>query len=118
MSSTSPAASELTVRSLGASSQCTIAVAGRVTVDSSPPLRSVLLEKIDDGKSPVVVIDLSGVSYMDTSGVATLLEASMSAREHSVRLRVIGIRGEPRLLAEVTGLGQSLRAEGSEVQFS
>ncbi len=66
---------EITIRVVRASSQSTVTVTGRVTVNSSPHLRSVLLELLRQGAEPVVVIDLSGVSYLDMSGLATLLEA-------------------------------------------
>jgi anti-anti-sigma factor len=110
------AAGEATVRILRACSQPTVAVAGQVTVDSSPRLRSVLQRLIREDIGPILVIDLSGVSYSDTSGIATLLEASKTAREHSARLRLVGLRGQPRVLAEVTELGRIFRASGSEVE--
>lgn len=94
-----------------------MAVAGRVTVDSSPTLRSTILDLLRRGAAPVTIIDLSGVSYLDVSGLATLLEALKAARERSVRLRVIGISGKARTLAEVTQLDAIFRAWGSEVEL-
>jgi anti-sigma B factor antagonist len=111
-------AGEATVRILRASFRPTVAVAGRVTVDSSPHLRSALLELIRGDIGPVLVIDLSGVSYLDTSGIATLLEAAKTAREHSAQLRLVGVSGQPGMLAEVTELGQIFRASGSEVEIN
>ena len=67
-------AGEITVHVVPASDQITVAVAGRVTVDSSPSLRSALLELLRRSAAPVIVIDLSAVSYLDMSGMATLLE--------------------------------------------
>ena len=111
-------AGEATIRILRTSSPPTVAVAGHVTVDSWPRLRSVLQEMIREGIGPVLVIDLSGVSYSDTSGIATLLEASKTAREHAAQLRLVGMSGRPRVLAEVIELGQIFRASGSEVECS
>jgi anti-sigma B factor antagonist len=108
---------EITVYVVPARNQLTVAVTGRVTVDSSPNLRSALLELLRRGTAPVTVIDLSGVSYLDMSGLATLLEALKAAREHSVKLRVIGISGEARTLAEIAQLDTIFRAWGSEVGF-
>lgn len=89
---------------------------GRLTVDSSPRLRLELLALLCGGTGPVVVIDLSGVSYLDTSGLATLLEALNTARDRSVRLRLIGISGQPRKLAELVELDKIFRALGWEVE--
>lgn len=97
--------------------QLTVAVAGRVTVDSSPNLRSALLELLRRGAVPLIVIDLSAVSYLDMSGLAILLEALKAARENSVKLRVTSMSGEARILAEIAQLDTIFRAWGSEVEF-
>ena len=110
-------AGEITVHVVPASDQITVAVAGRVTVDSSPSLRSALLELLRRSAAPVIVIDLSSVSYLDMSGMATLLETLKAAHERSVRLRLIGMSGQSRTLAEIAQLDAIFRAWGSEVEF-
>jgi anti-anti-sigma factor len=75
------------VRQAGACT--TAAVSGRVTVDSSPHLRSVLHERIGAAPSAGVVIDFTGSSYLDTSAIATLLEAATLASKRGVPLRLI-----------------------------
>jgi len=108
---------ELTIRILPESPQPAVAVSGRVTIDSSPSLRSALLDLLRDHTAPVLVVDLSGVSYLDASGLATLFEASNAARQRSVKLRVVGMGGQPRTLLEVTNLDKVFRAAGSEVEL-
>ena len=110
-------ADEITVHVVPGSNQLTVAVAGRTTVDSSPHLRSVLLGLLRQGPAPVVVIDVSALSYLDMSGIATLLEALKAARERSVKLRLTGMRGQAWKLAEVAQLDTIYRAWGSEVEF-
>ena len=110
-------AGEITIRVVRASSQSTVTVTGRVTVDSSPHLRSVLLQLLRRGAEPVVVIDLSGVSYLDMSGLATLLEALKAAHQRSVTLRVLGMTGQSRMLAEIAELDKIFQTAGSEVEF-
>jgi phospholipid/cholesterol/gamma-HCH transport system permease protein len=95
-----------------ASNQITVAVAGRVTVDSSPHLRSALLHLLRRKAAPVVLIELSGVSYLDMSGLATLLEALKAAREGSVKLRLAGMSGQARALAEIAQLDTIYRSLG------
>lgn len=95
-----------------------VVVTGRVTVDTSPRLRSVLLEMLHrKDRRPVLHIDLSGVSYLDMSGLATLLEALKAAHQRAVSLRVTGINGQSRMLAEVAELDEIFRLSGSEVEF-
>jgi len=110
-------AGEIMVRVLPGGDQLTVVVAGRTTVDSSPQLRYVLLDVILRGTAPVVVIDVSGLSYLDMSGIATLLEALKAARERSVPLRLAGVSGQVRTLAEIAQLDTIYRAWGSEVEF-
>jgi anti-anti-sigma regulatory factor len=52
------------------------------------------------------------------SGIATLLEALKAARENSAKLRLAGMRGQVRTLAEICQLDTIFRAWGSEVGFS
>jgi anti-sigma B factor antagonist len=77
----------------------------------------VLLDLLCRGARPVVVICLSGVSYLDMSGLATLLEALKAARQRSVTLRVLGMTGQSRMLAEIAELDKIFRSAGSEVEF-
>jgi nicotinate-nucleotide pyrophosphorylase len=51
------------------------------------------------------------------SGIATLLEALKAARERSVKLRLTGMSGQARTLAEIAQLDTIFRAWGSEVEF-
>ena len=110
-------AGEITVHVVPGSNQLTVAVAGRTTVDTSPDLRSVLLKLLRRGTTPVAVIDLSALSYLDMSGVATLLEALKTARERSVKLHLAGMSGQVRALAEIAQLDTIYRNWGSEVEF-
>ena len=95
----------------------TAVVTGRVTVDSSPRLRSALLSLICKSAGLTLEIDLSGVTHIDTAGLATLLEALDSAHEHLVHLRLVGLSGQVSKLAEMAELDQIARTLGSEVNF-
>jgi len=99
-------------------SQAMVMVAGRVTIDTSPHLRSVLLRLLRRDAGDVVVIDVSKVSYLDTSGFATLVEALKAARECSVKLRLVGVNGQVRVLAEIVELTKICEFFGSEVAFT
>jgi anti-anti-sigma factor len=107
-------AMSIDVRQAGA----TVVVSGRVTVDSSPHLRSVLRETIGAAPSAGMVIDFTGSPYLDTSAIATLLEAATLASTRAVPLRLIGLRGDARVVAEATELDHIFLALGYEVQFT
>ncbi len=61
---------------------CRITVSGEVDLSSSPALREAILKASPKGGG-LVAIDLSGVSYMDSSGVATLVEGLKSTGQGS-----------------------------------
>jgi anti-sigma B factor antagonist len=81
-----------------------VLLSGRVSIDSSPAIRDRLLEIFGRGHVPTLTIDLTGVSHIDLSGIATLLEALKISRGHQTLLQLRGLHNRPRYLLEVTGL--------------
>jgi anti-sigma B factor antagonist len=114
----SASANELSVETRRAGAQTIVLVTGRVTVDSSPRLRPVLHEAIGAAPPAGVVIDFTAARYLDTSAIATLLEAATLASQRGMPLAVIGLAGETRFVAEATELDRIFLAMGYEVQFT
>ncbi len=56
-----------------------VVLTGDVDLERSPDVRKLLLEQIGAGNG--VIVDLSAVSYIDSSGVASLVEAFQNARK-------------------------------------
>ncbi len=61
---------------------CVVAFEGDMDLDSSPGARKALLDTVAKGKP--IVVDLSQVGYIDSSGVASLVEALQAARKKGV----------------------------------
>ena len=81
----------------------TVAIDGRITVNTSDQMRRKLLAALSS-KPAQITVDLSRATYMDSSGVATLLEAAHIARSQSTRLLLAGVSGQPRSLFAVAQL--------------
>jgi len=79
-------------------------VQGRINIDSSPFLRERLHAVFQVPSQEPVVVDLTEVSYMDASGIATLVEGLKVARNRQRRLYLQGLQGRLLHLFEVTGL--------------
>ena len=78
---------------------------GRIDVDSSPDVRNCLLAIMGGDKLVhVVTVDLSDVTHIEASGIATLIEALKIAGHRQVRLHLEGLHGSLLRLFEVTGL--------------
>jgi anti-anti-sigma factor len=114
----STSGNELSVETRRAGIHTIVIVTGRVTIDSSPHLRPVVHDAISAAPPAGVVIDFTAARYLDTSAIATLLEAATLASGRGVPLRVIGLSGESRFVAEATELDRILLAMGYEVQFT
>lgn len=77
---------------------------GRVNFASSPALRDRLLVILEGPSPRSVVVDLTKVSYIDSSGIATLLEGLKIALNRQTRFCLKGLEGRLLHLFEVTGV--------------
>ena len=75
-----------------------VAVSGEVDLSTSPQVRDALLDCILGGSS--VVVDLSQVAYIDSSGVASLVEAFQNAKSRGLGFAPCQCWGNP--IARVT----------------
>ena len=80
-----------------------VAVSGRITIDFSSDLRTLLLKRLSEADSDSLTIDLSEAVYIDTSALAVLLETLKAARNLRKKLQLSGLHGRPRYLLEATG---------------
>ncbi len=62
---------------------------GDVDLENSPRARELLLECVGRGKK--VLVDLSGVSYIDSSGVASLVEAYQVAKRNRTEFALVSV---------------------------
>ena len=79
-------------------------LAGSITIDSSPEMRRVFLQTLKAPDCRRFTLDFSEVVYIDTSGLAVLIEVLRSARQLGKTLQLSGLRERPRYLFESTGL--------------
>ena len=79
-------------------------LSGSVDIDSSPAVRDQLLALVQSADRHFVSVDLSAVTHIDSSGVATLIEALRAARTCKTQLTLRGLHGRLLRLFEVTGI--------------
>jgi anti-sigma B factor antagonist len=90
-----------------------VAIHGRISIGTSGEMRRMLSDTLR-AKPASVSVDLSDVSYIDTSGLATLVEAFRIARNQGTRLILSGIHDQPRYLLEITHLDRLFDIVGPE----
>ena len=81
-------------------------ISGDIDLASSPQLRKALLRELRELRMPRVVLNLAAVRYMDSSGVASLVEALKASRDSGSRLVLFGLNSA---LREVLQLSKLLR---------
>jgi anti-sigma B factor antagonist len=100
---------------------CLGSISGRITIDSAPGLRLMLLGTLQTADCEILTVDLHQVDYMDTSGLAVLLEVLRAARLLNKRFQLSGLGERPRYLLEMARLlplFDEVDAEVSEVKGS
>ena len=66
-----------------------IALDGDVDLEHSAAVRDMLLEQVAKGRN--LMVDLSAVAYIDSSGIASLIEALQSAKRNDTRLELVSV---------------------------
>lgn len=79
--------------------------AGDIDLSRSPILRNDIRKALGD-KPRRLVIELSGVAYMDSSGVATLVEAMQLARKINASLVLCALTDRVHSIFEIARLDQ------------
>jgi anti-sigma B factor antagonist len=79
-----------------------IAFEGDVDLEHSPKAREVLLEAIDQGKN--LFVDLSGVTYIASSGVASLVEGFQRAKTQETTFALVAVNPAAMRVLELARL--------------
>jgi len=82
----------------------TLAVAGELDL-ASAPLLAAHLDALGTGDCRgAVTLDIGGVAFLDSSGVALLVRVSRRAEDEGWPLRIVGTRPQARRVLEICGL--------------
>jgi anti-sigma B factor antagonist len=79
-------------------------VSGRIDIDSSPEFRGSLLRMLRVPDCQCLEVSFCEVAYIDTSGLAVLVDLLKAARHAGKTLELSGLQERPRYLLESTGL--------------
>ena len=82
-----------------------VAIAGRLTAAEAPSVRQHLLDVLEQG-DPKLVLDLSELTFCDSSGLSVLISALKAARARGGNVALAGLTPTNRALIELTRLQQ------------
>lgn len=85
----------------------TVSLAGEIDYGNVSRLRSVLLDLVQQGTGDGVV-DMSGVTFIDSTGLSVLVQAKQRFESAGREMSVVGIRPRVARVLELAGLNSYL----------
>jgi len=79
-------------------------ISGDIDLATSPELRKALLRELRELKTARVVLNLAAVRYIDSSGVASLVEGLKASRDVGSRLILFGLNRTVREVLQLSKL--------------
>lgn len=87
----------------GPSGTVVVTPSGEIDYADAPVFREAL-RRVGESRPATLVVDLSGVDYMNTPGVATLVEALQTAKRNRTRLVLAGLSERVAAVFEIARL--------------
>jgi anti-sigma B factor antagonist len=79
------------------------ALGGSLDIATSPSLRAALMEAAD-GENHEIIVDLTQLEFLDSTGLGALIGAHKRATEHHGSVRLVAHEGQILRLLRITGL--------------
>jgi anti-sigma B factor antagonist len=79
-------------------------VTGDITLYNSPEMRKILLELLKEKRVARVIVNMSKVKYIDSAGVASLVEGLKVSRDLKSTFALYGLSRTAREVLELTRL--------------
>jgi anti-sigma B factor antagonist len=91
-------------------------VIGDIDLANSPQIRKALLHEIRETRTPKVVMNLTKVRYIDSSGVASLVEGLKASRDAGSRFILFGLSPAAREVLQLSRLLKIFEVHDNEEQ--
>jgi anti-sigma B factor antagonist len=78
---------------------------GEIDLHASPTLRAEL-HSLVEAKIPAIVADFSGVQYIDSSGLATLVEYVRDSKPYGGKIALFGLQPKVKMVFELVRLNE------------
>ena len=91
-------------------------ISGDIDLATSPELRKALLRELRELRTPRVILNLKSVRYIDSSGVASLVEGLKASRDVGSRFVLFGLNTTIREVLQLSKLVRIFEIYESEEQ--
>ncbi|MET3730174.1 anti-sigma B factor antagonist [Fictibacillus halophilus] len=85
-------------------------LSGEVDAYTAPKLKEVMLP-LTEKEGNIVIVDLSGIDYMDSTGLGIFVGALKSSKANSSSLKLRGMTERVKRIFEITGLTEVMDIE-------
>ncbi|TDQ36718.1 STAS domain-containing protein [Aureibacillus halotolerans] len=89
-----------------------VRLTGEVDAFTAPKLREALLP-LTEQEGAEVIVDLTDVSYMDSTGLGVFIGALKSAKKNNGNIKLTGMNKRVERLFTITGLTEVLEIDNS-----
>ena len=90
-------------------------IEGEIDINTSPEVKKSF-DKLLAKKTPKVVINFSSVTYVDSSGLATLVEILKNMKTYGGRMRLTNLSPKIKSLFEITKLEKLFEIMADEAE--
>lgn len=90
-----------------------VRIAGDLDATSSKNLKRTLEAQIEQNRPSTVIVDCSGLNYIDSTGLGVLVSAMKKVHEHGGKIRVTHLKPYLQKIFRVTGLTGIFEIEDS-----
>ncbi|HET8922440.1 MAG TPA: STAS domain-containing protein [Candidatus Acidoferrum sp.] len=91
-------------------------ISGDIDLSTSPELRKPLLHEFRELRTPRVILNLKAVRYIDSSGVASLVEGLKASRDVGSRFVLFGLNTTIREVLQLSKLVKIFEIYDNEEQ--
>jgi anti-sigma B factor antagonist len=91
-------------------------ISGDIDLANSPAMRKTLLGEIKDKHTPKVFLNLKNVRYIDSSGIASLVEGLKASRDNGARMILYGLNASVKEVMELSRLQKIFEIYDTEEQ--
>ena len=98
---------ELTVEFTDEGDQLVLSLTGELDIDSVGELREQAQQHLADGRCRALTLDLSGLTFLDSSGLGLLLELRRLALSSQVTFAMMNVPAGPARVIAIAGLTET-----------
>ena len=91
-------------------------LSGDIDLAHSPMMRKTLLGEIKEKRTPKLFLNLKNVRYIDSSGIASLVEGLKASRDSGARMILYGLNPSVREVLELSRLQKIFEIYENEEQ--